>query len=123
VSDGNGSNGNGNGHVENSVNNSVQNGRNGGTLRVGNPGNKGGPGRPPSKIREIARDEWAALIPMLRRVARSAKEATSDRLRAADQLGKYGLGTTMTETDTEGHDVPRPQVIAYIPENGRISNR
>jgi hypothetical protein len=35
----------------------------------------------PSKIRELPGDEWAALIPMLVRVARSNKETTADRLR------------------------------------------
>ena len=33
--------------------------------------------------------------------------AVSERLKAIDLLAKYGLGTTVTETDTEGHDVIR----------------
>jgi hypothetical protein len=103
---GNGSNGQ---DVGKSVPKSVETiatmpGRNGGTLRRG--GNKTpGPGRPPSVIREHAREGFADLIPSLKRIAGDKETSTTDRLRAIDLLGKYGLGTTVTETDTEGRDV------------------
>lgn len=84
-------------------------GRNGGWLRNGGT-NKGGPGRPPSKIREAARDGFEALLPTLVKVAKSPKESTTDRLRAIDLLAKYGLGTTITETDTDGNDVARARL-------------
>jgi hypothetical protein len=43
-------------------------GRNGGTLKVGNPGNKGGTGRPPN--------EWKAQMERLADRARQALEAS-----------------------------------------------
>ncbi len=39
-----------------------------------------------------------------------------DRLRAWDSLNKYGLGTTITETDGQGNDAPRLTVVVqYAP--------
>lgn len=81
----------------------------------GNPGNKGGTGRPPSAIREQLRGSFAERIAVLERFADGAMPLTgkcakcgheelatianvlpveaSDRLRAIDMLAKYGLGT------------------------------
>lgn len=69
----------------------------GALLSGGQPGNKGGPGRPPSKVRALAREEFFEAIPELAKIARGGgkrgkKEETADRLRAIDILGKYGLG-------------------------------
>lgn len=52
---------------KNTVKKSVQPGRNGGTLKVGNPGNKGGTGRPANWLRDwcdelLARDENKAAV-------------------------------------------------------------
>lgn len=99
----------------------------------GTPGNKGGTGRPPSIIREKLRGSYEDRIKLLEDFAdgrfvpamppnaelaaklESGKDAAtnvvmavyaiSDRLRALDQMAKYGLGTTITETDTQGNDV------------------
>ena len=38
-------------------------------------------------------------------IADDEKASHADRLRALDFLAKYGLGTTVTETDTDGNDV------------------
>lgn len=93
-------------------------GRNGGRLLLGGkPGNKGGPGRPPSTIRAVAREEFADLIPELVKIARSKTSSKADKCRAIDLLGKYGLGTTVTETDTEGRD----RVIRVVREPRRVS--
>ena len=59
---------------------------------------------------EVARDGFEALLPTLVKVAKSPKESTTDRLRAIDLLAKYGLGTTITETDTDGNDVARARL-------------
>jgi hypothetical protein len=67
------------------------------------------------------RESLEKRIPILEAIADDPDADDSDRIKAVDLLGKYGLGTTTTETDTGGNDVPRPQVIAYIPENGRLS--
>ena len=63
--------------------------------------------------------EFVEQVPKLKKeIGRKGKIS---RKEYADLCGKYGLGTTVTETDTEGNDAPRPQVIAYIPQNGRTS--
>lgn len=44
-------------------------------------------------------------VPIAEAIADNPKSAPSDRLRALEFLAKYGLGTTNTETDTDGNDV------------------
>jgi hypothetical protein len=84
-------------------------GRNGGRLnRGGTKGNKGGPGRPPSAIRQKLRGTFEERIKVIAAIADDENASTSDRLRALDLMAKYGLGTTSTSTDTEGNDVQRP---------------
>ena len=79
---------------------------NGGSLLVGNPGNKGGTGRPATVVRERARESFYKLIPTLEAIAdgtlkqkikfgeatAEADAAFSDRISAIDKLGRYGLG-------------------------------
>jgi hypothetical protein len=59
---------------------------------------KPGTGRIPSLVRAHARGAFATRIPLLERIADGKlKTATvADRLRAIDQLAKYGLGTERT---------------------------
>ena len=71
----------------------------------GTPGNKGGTGRPPSEIRERMRGSLADRLRIAEEIADNKKSNDSDRLKALDFLAKYGLGTTNTQTDTEGNDV------------------
>ena len=55
---------------ENSVDNNVIPGRNGGVLnRGGTPGNKGGTGRPKNEIREAARRDFEEAMPLIREAA------------------------------------------------------
>jgi hypothetical protein len=63
--------------AENSAHVSVQPGLNGGTLRRGNPGNKGGPGRTPDRIRAIARKALRKNVHLLGHFA--AGVAVSER--------------------------------------------
>lgn len=117
------SNGNGN-HASNhvgAVGALVIPGKNGGRLRNGGT-NKGGPGRPTSALREKLRGSFKRRVKILEEIAdgdavQIVKDAQghetdmrvsapiADRLKALDLLAKYGLGTTITETDTEGNDV------------------
>ncbi len=46
--------------------------------------------------------EFVAQLPHLKR---EVKEGKLDRLKFAEMCARYGLGTTITETDTEGNDV------------------
>lgn len=59
--------------------------------------------------------EFVAQIPLLKSEVTRGKLS---RKEYADMCAKYGLGTTITETDTEGNDVP--QAVIYLPENGRL---
>lgn len=70
-------------------------------------GLKGRAGRPVSEIREKVRGSFDQRIAILEEIADNPESDDSDRIKAVDLLGKYGLGTTVTETDTEGHDAIR----------------
>lgn len=75
-------------------------------------------------IREKCRGAFWKQVKLLEQIAEGealaiVKDATgretdmrvsapiAERLKAVDLLGKYGLGTTTTETDTEGNDAIR----------------
>lgn len=80
----------------------------GGALNSGGkPGNKGGPGRPPSALRAKLREAAWRRIDVLRQIADDPKATQNDRMKAVDLMLKYGVGTTVTETDTEGKDAIR----------------
>lgn len=114
-----GANGNGNGTVENPVDNPVMMpGRNGGQLKRGGTLS---PGRPRKEVRNMLLNEFVSQIPKLKREI--GKKGKVTRKEYTELCGRFSLGTTVTETDTEGNDAPRPQVVVYIPENGRISTR
>jgi hypothetical protein len=80
----------------------VMPGRNGGTLKKGNWGNKGGTGRPPEKLREACRqilEEFGfdAIVDVFK-----ADDSThADKLSAFDKLGRYG-GLLKEEVDHSG---------------------
>jgi hypothetical protein len=89
----------------------------GGPLVPGNPGNRGGKpgrsGRPPSVIREACRMKFDRRVSFLARVADGKVEnaTVSDRLRAMQLLGTYGL-----DSRTAGVDINevRDKVAATI---------
>jgi hypothetical protein len=105
-------NGNGN-SVVNSV--AMMPGRNGGLLKRGGSHNGG---RKPSALREAMRQALKPRIKIAQAIADDKDASMSDRLKAIDLLAKYGLGTTVTETDTEGNDVPRGRLT---PEERRAA--
>ena len=62
-----------------------------GALRTGGtPGNKGGTGRPPSKVRERCRDSFEERLPFLEGIVDDEGEKTSDRIKAHELLGRFG---------------------------------
>jgi hypothetical protein len=77
-------------------------GRNGGTLRRGNPGNAGGTGQPPSAIREKLRGSFEKRVKVLETIADDKTADACDRIRAVDTMAKYGLGALQ--------DVPADEV-------------
>lgn len=73
---------------KNSVRNTEQPGRNGGRLRRGNPGNKGG-GRPTSEIRQRCADSFDKHIATAEAILADKDASNGDKIRALDVLGKY----------------------------------
>lgn len=73
-------------------------GKHGGRLLTGNPGNKGGTGRPPDAIRATCRDSFDTRIATLEQIADDTNADPALRIRAIEALAKYGLGTTTDNT-------------------------
>lgn len=71
----------------------------GGYLQTGNPGNAGGAGRPPAAIRAASRAGYDELMPVVLKIGKNARAKHSDRIRAADVLGKYGMGQPVSIDD------------------------
>lgn len=44
---------------------------------------------------------------VLEQIADDETKTPTERMKALDMMGRYGLGTTITETDADGRDVPR----------------
>jgi hypothetical protein len=59
----------------------------------GVPGHRGGPGRPPSALRERLRGSFEQRIAVLEAIADDEGAEPQDRIRAIDTLAKYGIGT------------------------------
>lgn len=65
-----------------------------GHLKVGNPGNIGGPGNLPAIVRELSLRAFKETgLPTLTEVASDKKADASDRISAAVNLGKFGFGS------------------------------
>lgn len=80
-----------------SVSVSVRPGRNGGTLRSGNPGGNNGP--PPSAVRAICRESFYNRIPILEQIADDPKERSKERIQAITTLGRMGFGAQLSIED------------------------
>lgn len=83
-----------------------------GRLRVGGT-NKGG-GRTPDKIRETLRLAFDQRIKVLQSFADDKNLDPQVRMKAIDQLAKYGLGTTFTQTGDDGKAVPTGIIVEYV---------
>lgn len=90
-------------------------GRFGGKLRRGGT-NRGGPGRPPSAIRASAREKFDKLIPKLDRIARARTSKDSDKVRAIDVLGKYGMGMNVSVDDVKAClRLTTEEILRFLP--------
>ena len=106
----------------NSVDDSValMDGRNGGRLRRGNPGNRGGPGVVPNHIRTHCRGSFAERVPILEAIADGKpldmtrvidgvsetiqiSASIKERISAIETLGKYG---GVADLPLEGEETP-----------------
>jgi hypothetical protein len=78
----------------------MQPGRNGGRLRVGNPGNNGG--RPSDAVRALALAGAKVAVPRLLAIVRDPNSEPGLVVAAADKLLKYGLGVPKQEIEHSG---------------------
>lgn len=62
-------------------------------------------GRPPDEIRKACRLAFEERLHVLSEIADNKSEESGIRIKALETLGKYGLGTTFTPTDTQGNDL------------------
>lgn len=100
-------------------------GRNGGKLLAGGkPGNKGGPGVPPSTLRMAHRhklvktlEATADAVEAAHAILKDKKSSRSMKLNAAqvifkghDAIGKYSGTASVSLTDSDGHDVQLPPI-------------
>jgi hypothetical protein len=81
-------------------------GRNGGTLRVGNPGNKGG-GRRPDELRALARESLAVALERVSERLRAPDLQDAELVKLAELLLKYGIGPAQAEGPMER---PSPRI-------------
>jgi hypothetical protein len=73
----------------------------GALLSGGTPGQKGGPGAPPSVLRSRLQGSLAERIKLLEAIADDPTTPPRDRIRAIDVLARYGLGVAAGELTTE----------------------
>ena len=74
---------------------------------MGFGGNRGGPGRPPSEVRERMRGALADRVHIAEEIADNATLNPADRLRALEFLARYGLGN---HPEPIGESVPMAAV-------------
>ncbi|MCO4098780.1 MAG: hypothetical protein HEQ38_05095 [Gemmatimonas sp.] len=60
------------------------------------------------------REAFADRIHLLEAFADDASLSVSDRLRALEQLARYGLGATVTQTDTDGNTPLSVHVVHQV---------
>lgn len=84
-------------------------GKNGNRLRRGNPGNKGGPGRPPDEIRQRLREDFYKNLAKIQKWAKSDDPALA--MKAMEMQAKYGLGTPAAAVDKDGNQTDLPAVM------------
>ncbi len=70
----------------------IQQPHGGALLAGGQPGNRGGLGKPPSALRERLRGSLDERVVVLEQIADDETAMHRDRIRAVDTLAKYGLG-------------------------------
>jgi hypothetical protein len=88
---------------------------NGGTLRVGNPGNKGGTGRPPNEFKELCRQlaSSAKTIEQVQKILMSPKHPLF--MGALKWASEHGYGKPNQSLEIAG-DAARPLTIRVVKE-------
>jgi hypothetical protein len=86
----------------------------GGSLQVGNPGNAGGTGRPPSQIRAALAAAFDKRIVLYEQIADNKKLPKSERLKALSEMGRLGLHERQIEVaDIRQHPEAQRFIAAY----------
>lgn len=80
-------------------------GKNGGRLRRGGT-NKGGPGRPPNKVRSACLHSFDQRRKVLEQIADDAKERAADRIAAVKALGQFGMPQQHEHSGPDGGPIP-----------------
>lgn len=80
-------------------------------LNVGNPGNKGGTGRPKSVIREKCAGSFEQRIKVAEEILDDPNSTNADKIRALDLLGKYA---GLQQTDITSGDQPVKPVVVDV---------
>jgi len=104
--------------LTNSVKNSVKPGApagtragcNGGKLRSGNPGNKGG-GRRPDLIRSVVRGSLETALGLLESRLRDPELGTAELVKIVELLLRYGIGPALPECFSERPIMPMKESI------------
>ena len=91
-------------------------GANGGKLQRGNPGNRGGTGRPRSELRSAMRQGLDAALPRLLEAIENPAIPTRDLIAAVNVLARYGIDSKDEEAD-EGVELVVRVVHAEIPDH------
>lgn len=82
----------------------------GGALRSGGT-NRGGPGRPPSAVRETARTLYDERLPILAAIADDSSMRPTDRIQAVHELGRVGMGTAVSMEDVRERIVRQLEAV------------
>ena len=89
----------------------MQSGRNGGQLKVGNTGNKGG-GRRPDQLRALARASLEKGLARLEQRLDEPEISTAELIRIVEILLRYGIGPALGESVVERPEVPLDDMLA-----------
>ena len=91
-------------------------GANGGKLQRGNPGNRGGTGRPRSELRSAMRKGLDAALPRLLDAIEDPATPIRDLIAAVNVLARYGIDSK--DEESEGVELVVRVVHADIPDQG-----
>ena len=94
----------------NTVEKTVRPALNGGHFITGNPGNKGGTGRPKNEIREACAESFDQAKQVALDIIAKGTATDADKLRALDILGKYG---GLQQVDQTSGDKPLPTPVDF----------
>src|SRR5437773_9152055 len=97
----------------------------GGALRVGNPGNRGGPGRPRSEVRQLALEGAAQAVPKLIEIITNPETDPKDVIGASRVLCEFGLGRQLeiedvTPTEQQTGEQRVQWLLEVLPRLSRV---